>query len=96
MLNLKHKNLDVWQKSIKPVSEVYRLSISWLKEEQLGLTLQIRRSAISIPSNIAKGIARSSNLKTIRFLDIARSFLVELDKQIQIAFNLKYMNNPEI
>jgi four helix bundle protein len=96
MLKLRDKNLDVWLKSIKLVSEVYRLSKSWLKEEQLGLTSQIRRSAISIPSNIAEGVARSSNLETVRFLDITSSSLVEFDKQIQIAINLKYLNNPEI
>ena len=96
MLQLKHKDLDVWQKSIELVSEVYGLTNSFPKEEQFSLTSQIRRSAISIPSNIAEGIARSSNLETIRFLDISRSSLVELDTQIQIAINLKYLNSSEI
>ena len=96
MLQLKHKGLDVWQKSIELVSEVYGLTNSFPKEEQFSLTSQIRRSAISIPSNIAVGIARSSNLETIRFLDISRSSLVELDTQIQIAINLKYLNSSEI
>ncbi len=96
MLQLKHKDLDVWQKSIELVSEVYSLTNSFPREEQFSLTSQIRRSAISIPSNIAEGIARSSNLETIRFLDISRSSLVELDTQIQIAINLKYLNSSEI
>ena len=96
MLTLKHKDLDVWQKSIELVSEVYSLTNNFPREEQFSLTSQIRRSAISIPSNIAEGIARSSNLETIRFLDISRSSLVELDTQIQIAINLEYLNSSEI
>jgi len=96
MLTLKHKDLDVWQNSIELVSEFYELTISFPREEQFSLTSQIRRSAISIPSNISEGMARSSNLETIRFLDIARSSLVELDTQIQIAINFKYLNSSEI
>lgn len=96
MLTLKHKDLDVWQNSIELVSEIYELTISFPREEQFSLTSQIRRSAISIPSNISEGMARSSNLETIRFLDIARSSLVELDTQIQIAINFKYLNSSEI
>ena len=96
MLTLKHKDLDVWQNSIELVSEFYELTISFPREEQFSLTSQIRRSAISIPSNISEGMARPSNLETIRFLDIARSSLVELDTQIQIAINLKYLNSSEI
>jgi len=96
MLTLKHKDLDVWQNGIELVSEFYELTISFPREEQFSLTSQIRRSAISIPSNISEGMARSSNLETIRFLDIARSSLVELDTQIQIAINFKYLNSSEI
>ncbi len=96
MLTLKHKDLDVWQNSIELVSEIYELTISFPREEQFSLTSQIRRSAISIPSNISEGMARSFNLETIRFLDIARSSLVELDTQIQIAINFKYLNSSEI
>lgn len=96
MLTLKHKDLDVWQNSIELVSEFYELTISFPREEQFSLTSQIRRSAISIPSNISEGMARSFNLETIRFLDIARSSLVELDTQIQIAINFKYLNSSEI
>jgi len=96
MLTLKHKDLDVWQNGIELVSEFYELTISFPREEQFSLTSQIRRSAISIPSNISEGMARSFNLETIRFLDIARSSLVELDTQIQIAINFKYLNSSEI
>ncbi len=96
MLKLRHKDLEVWKKSIELVSEIYKLTLIFPKEEQYGLTSQIRRAAISIPSNISEGIARTSNLETIRFLDIARSSLVELDTQIEIAINLKYLNTSDI
>lgn len=95
MLNLSHKNLDVWKKSIELVSEIYKLTTNFPREEQFGLTSQIRRAAISIPSNISEGIARASNLETIRFLAIARSSLVELDTQIEIAINLDYLKNSD-
>ena len=96
MLKLSHKNLDVWKKSIELVSEIYKLTANFPREEQFGLTSQIRRAAISIPSNISEGIARASNLETIRFLDIARSSLVELDTQIEIAINLEYLIKSDL
>lgn len=92
MLDLSHKNLDVWKKSIELVSEVYRLTLKFPIQEQYGLTSQIRRSAISVPSNISEGVARTSKLETIRFLDIARASLVELDTQIEISIKLNYLS----
>lgn len=96
MLDLSHKKLDVWKKSIELVSEIYKLTLEFPKEEQFNLTSQVRRAAVLIPSNISEGIARSSHLETIRFLDIARSSLVELDTQIEIAINLQYLNKSDI
>ena len=95
MLNLSHKNLDVWEKSVELVSEVYKLTIKFPIQEQYGLTSQIRRSAISVPSNISEGVARTSKSETIRFLDIARASLVELDTQIEIAVKLDYLRNSD-
>jgi four helix bundle protein len=95
MLDLSHKNLDVWNKSIELVSEVYRLTLKFPIQEQYGLTSQIRRSAISVPSNISEGVARTSKLETIRFLDIARASLVELDTQIEIAVKLDYLSDSD-
>jgi four helix bundle protein len=92
MLDLSHKKLDVWKKSIELVSEVYRLTLKFPIQEQYGLTSQIRRSAISVPSNLSEGVARTSKLETIRFLDIARTSLVELDTQIEISVKLNYLN----
>jgi four helix bundle protein len=95
MLNLSHKNLDVWEKSVELVSEVYKLTIKFPIQEQYGLTSQIRRSAISVPSNISEGVARTSKSETVRFLDIARASLVELDTQIEIAVKLDYLRNSD-
>lgn len=92
MLDLSHKNLDVWKKSIELVSEVYRLTLKFPIQEQYGLTSQIRHSAISVPSNISEGVARTSKLETLRFLDIARASLVELDTQIEISVKLNYLS----
>ena len=66
-----HKELDAWKKSIDLVKEVYQLTQLFPKEERFGLTSQIRRSAASIPSNIAEGAARNTNKDMSRFLYIA-------------------------
>jgi len=95
MLEISHKKLDVWKKSIELVSEVYRLTSKFPIQEQYGLSSQIRRSAISVPSNISEGVARSSKSETVRFLDIARASLVELDTQIEIAVKLNYLSDSD-
>jgi four helix bundle protein len=96
MLNLAHKKLDVWIKSLEFVSDIYRLSQSFRREEQFGLISQIRRSSISIVSNIAEDFARSSEAETRRFLEIARSSLVEADTQIEIGLKLGYISEGKI
>jgi four helix bundle protein len=96
MLNLNHKNLEVWKKSICIVSEVYKLTQSFPKEELFVLTYQLRKAAISVPSNIAEGFARISEIETKRFLDIARSSLVEIDTQIDISLILNYIKEEQI
>lgn len=96
MLNLAHKKLDVWKKSLILVSHIYKLTQSLPREEQFGLTSQLRRASVSVISNIAEGFARSSEIETKRFLEIARSSLVEADTQIEIALKLKYLNEKDI
>ncbi|GIK61966.1 MAG: four helix bundle protein [Ignavibacteriota bacterium] len=95
MLELSHKKLDVWIKSMELVTEIYKLTIKFPIQEKYGLTSQIRRSAISVPSNISEGNARISKQERLRFLEIARASLVELDTQIEIAIKLNYLNSSD-
>lgn len=86
-----HKNLDVWKNSRTFVTEVYKLTNSFPKEEMYGLTNQIRRSAVSVPSNIAEGSARQGNKEFIQFLYISLGSLAELETQLLIASDLNYV-----
>ncbi|MCK0125010.1 four helix bundle protein [Gelidibacter sp. F2691] len=87
-----HKDLDVWKKSMDLVEVVYRLSSQFPSDERFGLTSQMRRAAVSLPSNIAEGAGRKSDKELIQFLHIALGSLGELDTQYLIAVRLKYCN----
>ena len=92
MTNIKsYRDLIVWQKSMKLVTEVYIATRIFPSEELYALTNQLRRCAISIPSNIAEGYGRNSTLDYKRFLHIAVGSIFELQTQIEIASNLKYL-----
>jgi four helix bundle protein len=86
-----HKQLDTWQQAMLLVKMVYEATASFPREELFGLSSQMRRAAVSIPSNIAEGAARSGSKEFARFLDIARGSLAELDTQIEIAIMLNYL-----
>jgi four helix bundle protein len=88
MLN-SYQELTVWQKSIDLVTEIYKLTENFPKSEIYGLTNQMRRSAVSIPSNIAEGYARKHRQEYIQFIRIAYGSGAELETQILIANNLK-------
>lgn len=88
-----YKDLLVWQKSIKLVVIIYELLEKFPKEEVYGLSSQIKRSAVSIPSNIAEGKLRDSDKEFKRFLLIAYGSGGELETQIEIAKNLKKTKN---
>ncbi|GAA6767559.1 four helix bundle protein [Flavobacterium sp. CGRL1] len=85
------RDLLIWQKSMNLVTEIYQLTNSFPKEEIYGLSSQIRRSSISIPSNIAEGYGRNGNTELLRFLNISISSLFEMQTQLEISFNLKYI-----
>ena len=87
-----HKDLDVWKRSVELVTTVYQVTSEFPKEEIFGLTNQIRRASVSIPSNIAEGAARNSDKEFIRFLYISLGSNQELDTQILIAKNLNYLS----
>jgi len=91
-----HKDLDVWKDSRKLVSLIYELTSKFPKEEVYSLTAQIKRAAISIPSNIAEGAARDSNKEFIHFLFISLGSVAELDTQLIIARDLNFINEKEI
>jgi len=86
-----YRDLIVWQKSIELVTEIYSLTKTFPKDELFCLTNQIRRCAISIPSNIAEGYGRNSKQDYIRFLNISMGSLYELQTQLEISLNLNYV-----
>lgn len=90
-----YRELLVWQRSMNLVSDVYKTSTSFPTSETYGLTAQIRRSAISIPSNIAEGFGRNHSKDYVRFLEISRGSLYELQTQLEIAFNLEFLHQDE-
>ena len=90
-----YKQLKVWQKAMKLVIHVYKATKNFPKHEQYGLISQMRRSVISIPSNIAEGHGRNSDKEIVRFLDIARGSIFELDTQIEISRQLHFLNTQE-
>lgn len=91
-----HKDLEVGQKAIAFVTDVYNQTGNFPKEEMYGLVSQLRRSAVSIPSNIAEGAARQSNKEFIQFLYVALGSLMELDTQLIIAKNLNFLSNENL
>lgn len=90
-----HKDLEAWKEAITYVTKIYEITNSFPKSEMLGLTNQIRRSVVSIPSNIAEGCARGYSKETSRFLAISLGSIAELETQLIIANNLGYLNNLE-
>lgn len=91
-----YKDLVAWQKSMALVTEVYRASQEFPKEEVFGLMSQARRAAVSVPSNIAEGHARTSKKEFQYFLSNARGSLAELETQLTIAHQLAYINETTI
>jgi four helix bundle protein len=89
------KNLNVWRKGIDLVVNVYKKSKQFPKEEIYGLTSQIKRSAISIPSNIAEGSGRNSDKDFNRFLDISLGSSFELETQLIIAHELEFLSDND-
>ena len=87
-----YRDLMVWQKSILWVTEIYRITKSFPVDERFGLTSQLRRAAVSVPSNIAEGQARLSAPDFRKFLGQARGAFGEVETQLEIAAELGYLN----
>lgn len=85
----------IWQKAMALVTELYLVTKNFPKDEVYGLTSQIRRCAISIASNIAEGYGRHTDSELIRYLNISKGSLFELQTQLEIAFNIKYLQKSK-
>jgi len=90
-----YRELIVWQKAMDLVEMVYLATKQFPKEELYGLTNQVRRAAVSIPSNIAEGQARRSTAEFKNFLSIAQGFRAEVETQIMIAQQLNYLTHQQ-
>lgn len=90
------RELHVWQRGMELVEGIYRLSAGFPKAEVYGLTSQMRRAAVSIPSNIAEGHTRESTKEYLNHVSVAQSSLAELETQLEIALRLKFVEGSEM
>lgn len=95
MLKLGYKNLEIWKLSKDICVYVYEITKNYPKDELYGIISQIRRCAVSIPSNIAEGYAKSSLKEQIKFIEISNGSFYELTTQIEISYELKYISKTD-
>lgn len=88
-----HKDLEIWKMGIELVEKIYKGTNVFPREEIYGITSQMRRAAVSIPSNIAEGVARNSRKEFIQFLYISLGSLSELETQVIIANKIGYLDS---
>lgn len=91
-----YRDLIVWQKSMSLVTLIYEITLKFPEDEKFGLISQIKRSTVSIPSNIAEGYGRSYKKDYSRFLQIARGSLFESQTQLEIAINLNFLKTDDL
>jgi four helix bundle protein len=89
------RDLLVWQRAVALVTDVYRVSKRWPKDERYGLISQIRRASVSVPSNISEGHCRASRGEYLQFLGHARGSLAEVETQVEIARNLGFLDGED-
>jgi four helix bundle protein len=92
----KYTELEVWKTARLFAANIYKLTATFPKEETYGLTSQIRRCAVSVPSNIAEGSGRQHPKETIQFLAIARGSLYELETQLYISFDIGFISQIQL
>ena len=91
-----YRDLDVWNQAMDLVEQCYRLSEQFPRSEEFGLRAQVRRSAVSVPSNIAEGNGRSTTGDYLRHISVAHGSLMELETQILIAGRLRYLDAQSV
>jgi four helix bundle protein len=91
-----YTDLDVWKESRVLVKMLYEQTSTFPKEEMFGLTNQIRRAAVSVPSNIAEGCGRETPKDTLRFLSIAKGSLYEIETQCYLSFDQNYCSEASL
>mgnify|MGYP003582081099 CR=1 FL=1 len=89
------RELKIWQRAMDFVVRIYNATSNFPKEEQYGLTSQLRKSAVSVPSNISEGAGRGTNKQFGHFLEISMGSINEAQTQIELASRLKYIGNEE-
>jgi len=92
----KLENLKVWNKAMDVVVDTYKLSANFPKEERYGLTSQIRRCAVSVPSNIAEGAGRNTDQQFINFLGISSGSAYELQTQLILSYKLDLVDKTKV
>ncbi len=92
----RHHDLQVWQEGMSLAKDIYAATASFPKKEAFGLTSQMRRSAVSVPSNIAEGAARGGKKEFLQFLVISRGSLMELETQIILAKDLGFVGDSQV
>ena len=88
-----HKKLEVWKNAMDLAVRVYEVTREFPKEEIYGITSQLRRAAVSVPSNIAEGAARTSEKEFLQFINIAQGSLSEIDTQVELSNRLNYVDD---
>src|SRR5215510_4091759 len=91
-MNKPHKKLNLWSDAVDLAQQIYKVTERFPSNEQFGLTSQVRRAAVSIPSNLAEGVVRQTKKEFLNFLHIAKGSLSELDTQLEIARRLEYLD----
>ena len=90
-----YRDLEVWKRAMKLVKRIYQVTSRFPAEERFGLTNQIRRAAVSIPSNLAEGHARSGAAEFSRFISISMGSVAEVETQVLLSVDLSYSNGEQ-
>jgi len=91
-MNKPHNKFNLWSDAVDLAQQIYKITERFPSNEQFGLTSQVRRAAVSIPSNLAEGVVRQTKKEFLNFLHIAKGSLSELDTQLEIARRLEYLD----